>query len=135
MAALKSLLFFTWFAALSASSLTTPAKHTLLVAHQTDGLITVKFDPSESILNSLRVSHSTRAGFQPGWICNRDEFVYAVSRTQYQHNDSESGGVFSFKESRQNGDLRPLGDVSSNGKGGVYCDISKDGKMLAATNM
>jgi hypothetical protein len=107
---------------------------TLYVAHQTQGLMTLHFDPSKPSSESLQISNSSTAGFQQGWICGRGDNLYSVSRTHYPTNDSTLGRLFHFKRGAS-GLLSAIGDTCSHGNGGVYCDIHKDGRILSVANM
>ncbi|KAI9152306.1 6-phosphogluconolactonase [Paramyrothecium foliicola] len=110
-------------------------EHVLLVAHQSRGLLSVGFNPSKSPSQSLRLLNTTPAGTRPGWICTNSENVYSVARTFYPTNASDSGGVYSWLNERGESELQPLSDVSSQGRGGVHCDVSKDGRLVIAANI
>ncbi|OQU94492.1 hypothetical protein CLAIMM_00845 [Cladophialophora immunda] len=87
------------------------------------------------------VAVNTDAGFMPGWLTASGDKVYSISRTNYPNSDSGSGGVFAFRRtpllaSAATGTgLVLLNRASSNGKGGVHCEVSPDGKILAAANI
>lgn len=62
--------------------------------------------------------------------------MYSVSRTDYPKNFSSSGGVFSFnKQVEDPGALSLVTSQSSNGIGGVFCDVARDGGTLSVANM
>lgn len=108
---------------------------TLIVAHQEKGLLRLGFDPSKPSGESVHLIGSSQAGYKPGWLCAKDDTLYSVSRTKYPNANSSSGGVFAFMTTAENQNLLSNGDVSSNGEGGVYCDVSLDGRVLAVANM
>ncbi|KAL5611171.1 hypothetical protein FOBRF1_007288 [Fusarium oxysporum] len=108
--------------------------HTLRVAHQERGILTLSFDPSAPGNRSIQLLSTTRAGYQPGWLHNRGKYLYSVSRTHFPDNSSTSGGIFAFKE-LPNGRLELSDAVASHGDGGVYLDISIDGKTLSSANI
>ncbi|KAI1269244.1 Lactonase, 7-bladed beta-propeller-domain-containing protein [Xylariaceae sp. FL1019] len=109
---------------------------TLRVAHQERGLLTFTFDPSKSVSESLQLQSTTYAGYKPGWLHSRGDNLYSVSRTYYPSNSSNSGGLFLFDTASDGGAaVQSLGSVSSHGLGGVFCDISRDGRTLSAANI
>lgn len=108
----------------------------LRIAHQERGILTFSFDHSKSPSRSLDLHGTAQAGFRPGWLHLRDNLLYSVSRTSYPNNCSSSGGVFSFNKNAE--DLDALSLVisqSSNGIGGVFCDVARDGRTLSVANM
>ncbi|KIY01294.1 uncharacterized protein Z520_02846 [Fonsecaea multimorphosa CBS 102226] len=112
------------------------------VALQSTGIIEIAFDPSKSANESLSIiAVNTDAGFMPGWLTASGDRVYSISRTSYPNSESNSGGVFAFRRapsmtSASTGKGLVLFDqASSNGKGGVHCEVSPDGTMLAAANI
>ncbi|KAF5562334.1 hypothetical protein FNAPI_3230 [Fusarium napiforme] len=108
--------------------------HILRVAHQERGILTLGFDPSEPINRSIQLVGTTQAGYQPGWLHSRGEYLYSVSRTQFPDNTSASGGIYALKK-LPNGRLELHDAVPSHGDGGVYSDISRDGKTLSSANI
>ncbi|KAF4960733.1 hypothetical protein FGADI_748 [Fusarium gaditjirri] len=106
----------------------------LRVAHQKRGILTLSFDPSEPRDRAIQLLATTQAGYQPGWLYHREDYLYSVSRTQFPDNSSTSGGIFAFRK-LPNGHLEPSDAVASQGEGGVYLDISRDGKMLSTANI
>ncbi|KAH8880498.1 putative isomerase YbhE [Thozetella sp. PMI_491] len=113
--------------------------HTLRVAHQEKGILTLTFDPNASPETSLQVIDTTPAGARPGWLSTHGNLLCSISRTNFPDNSSTSGGIFIFKKtdgsSASPGGLVPLSSTSSNGLGGVYCEISNNGQFLAAANI
>lgn len=108
----------------------------LRIAHQERGILTFSFDPTKSSSRSLELLGTAQAGVRPGWLHARNNLVYSVSRTNYPNNSSSSGGVFSFdKHVEDPGALSLVTSQSSNGLGGVFCDITRDGRTLSAANM
>lgn len=108
----------------------------LRIAHQKRGILTFSFDPSKPASTSLELLSTTQAGIRPGWLHYRDNLIYSVSRTNYPNNSSSSGGVFSFnKDVKDPGALSLVTSQSSNGLGGVFCDIARDGRTLSVANM
>ncbi|EXJ67548.1 uncharacterized protein A1O5_09561 [Cladophialophora psammophila CBS 110553] len=114
----------------------------LYVALQSTGILEISFDPSKSANESLSViGINTDAGFMPGWLTSFDDKIYSISRTSHPGSDTQSGEVFAFQRvpvtaSATGGTgLTLLNQASSNGKGGVHCKVSPDGKILAATNI
>ncbi|KAF5585058.1 hypothetical protein FPANT_7639 [Fusarium pseudoanthophilum] len=111
-----------------------PQNHILRVAHQERGILTLSFDPSEPRNRSIQLVGTTQAGYQPGWLHSRGEYLYSVSRTHYPDNSSTSGGIHAFRK-LPNGRLELHDAVASYGDGGVYLDISRDGKTLSSANI
>lgn len=108
----------------------------LRIAHQERGILTFSFDPSKSSSRSLELVSTTQAGIRPGWLHWHDSLIYSVSRTNYPNNSSSSGGVFSFdKKAEDPGALSLVTSQSSNGLGGVFCDVARDGRTLSVANM
>ena|SRR5271155_430249 len=114
----------------------------LYVALQSQGILTISFDPSKDPSSSLEIlSVNTNTGFMPGWLTAHDDKVYSVSRTYFPNNNSIDGGVFSFQELQKPTSsgildtLAPINSVSSGGLGGVACDVSRDGKTIGVANM
>lgn len=108
----------------------------LRIAHQERGILTFSFDHSKSSSRSLELLSTTQAGFRPGWLHWRDSLLYSVSRTGYPNNLASSGGVFSFnKKAEDSGDLSLVISQSSHGMGGVFCDVTRDGRTLSVANM
>ncbi|KAF5636251.1 uncharacterized protein FTJAE_6148 [Fusarium tjaetaba] len=108
--------------------------HTLRVAHQERGILTLSFDPTEPRNRSIQLVGTTQAGYQPGWLHNRGEYLYSVSRTHFPDNSSTSGGIYAFRK-LPNGFLELRDAVASHGDGGVYLDISRDGRTLSTANI
>ncbi|EWG55257.1 hypothetical protein FVEG_17483 [Fusarium verticillioides 7600] len=108
--------------------------HILRVAHQERGILTLSFDPSKSRNRSIRLVGTTEAGYQPGWLHSRGEYLYSVSRTHFPDNSSTSGGIYAFRKLHYGG-LELHDAVASHGDGGVYLDISRDGKTLSSANI
>ncbi|PON28810.1 hypothetical protein TGAM01_v201918 [Trichoderma gamsii] len=108
----------------------------LRIAHQERGILTFSFDPTKSSSRSLELLGTAQAGVRPGWLHARNNLVYSVSRTNYPNNSSSSGGVFSFdKHVEDPGALSLVTSQSSNGLGGVFCDITRDGRTLSTANI
>ncbi|KAM0244650.1 hypothetical protein ACHAQJ_010735 [Trichoderma viride] len=108
----------------------------LRIAHQERGILTFSFDPSKSSSRSLELLSTAQAGIRPGWLHSRDNLVYSVSRTNYPNNSSSSGGVFSFdKHVEDPAALSLVTSQPSNGLGGVFCDITRDGRTLSVANI
>lgn len=108
--------------------------YTLRVAHQKRGILTLSFNPSAPSDKSIQLLTTTEAGYQPGWLHNKGEYLYSVSRTYFPDNSSTSGGLFAFKK-LANGRLEQSDAVASHGESGVYLDISPDGETLSSANM
>ncbi|KAG5751176.1 hypothetical protein H9Q70_006188 [Fusarium xylarioides] len=111
-----------------------PQIHILRVAHQERGILTLGFNPSEPRNRSIQLVGTTQAGHQPGWLHSRGEYLYSVSRTHFPDNSSTSGGIYAFRN-LPNGRLELHDAVASHGDGGVYLDISRDGKTLSSANI
>lgn len=111
------------------------------VAQQNTGILEVSFDPGKSVDESLSIiARNTNAGTQPQWLTSHKDKLYTISRTKYPDDASTSGGVFVFQRppasAKSAGTLLKLVDTeSSHGRGGVHCDVSHDGKVLAAANI
>ncbi|KAK4934340.1 hypothetical protein LTR10_024364 [Elasticomyces elasticus] len=112
------------------------------VALQSTGIVEIDFDPEKGINESLAiVAINTNAGFMPGWLIAFGDTIYSISRTSPFGSDSDSGEVFAFRRThlpKSNCNkigLDRIAKASSNGKGGVHCDVSPDGKILAAANI
>lgn len=110
------------------------------LALQSKGILSIAFDPTKNKSDSLRIaSTNENAGYMPGWLTSHGNKIYSISRTNFPDNTSTSGGLFAFAkdDSRSSATqaLTLLNQVSSEGLGGVYCDISPDGRTLSATNM
>ncbi|KAK5054506.1 hypothetical protein LTR84_001397 [Exophiala bonariae] len=109
------------------------------VAQQNTGILEVSFDPSKSLNDSLSVVATTIAGTQPQWLKAHNDKIYSISRTGFPTNSSTSGGIFVFLRPHSpatEGESLTLQDAeTSNGQGGVHCDVSPDGKTLAAANI
>ncbi|KAF5027059.1 hypothetical protein F66182_828 [Fusarium sp. NRRL 66182] len=120
--------------ALTALTLANSHPFTLRVAHQQRGILTLSFDPTKSAGNSLEVLTTTPAGIRPGWLHSRGKHLYSVSRTFFPDNSSTSAGIFAF-EKQAGGRLRLLDTAVSHGDGGVFVDVSPNGKTLATANM
>lgn len=109
------------------------------VAQQNTGILELSFDPSKGQNDSLSVIATTSAGTQPQWLKEHKDRIYSISRTGFPTNESSSGGIYAFK--RPHGPAeegKPLileETQTSNGQGGVHCDVSPDGKTLAAANI
>lgn len=108
--------------------------HIVRVAHQERGILTLGFNSSEPSERSIQIVDTTQAGYQPGWLNKRGEYLYSVSRKHFPDNSSTSGGIFAFRK-LPNGCLELSDAVASRGDGGVYLDISRDGKTLSSANM
>ncbi|CZR60685.1 uncharacterized protein PAC_10581 [Phialocephala subalpina] len=115
----------------------------LCVALQSRGLLTLRFDPSKNALSSITIlDTNTKAGFKPGWLHLRGNKLDSMSREEFSVNDT-SGGLFSFSvRSAYNHGSQPteygldlINSVSSNGQGGVFVDVSRDGHSLTAANI
>lgn len=110
------------------------------VALQSTGIVEFSFDPTVANPNkSLSiVGYTTDAGYKPGWITAYQNKIYSISRTAYPDNSSESGGVFAFQrpgETTSATNLTLLDSQSSNAIGGVYVDVSPDGRTLSAADI
>jgi 6-phosphogluconolactonase (cycloisomerase 2 family) len=116
-----------------------PSNNGLYVALQSTGVVELAFDPQKGVKDSLSVvSVNTKAGFMPGWLTLSGDKVYTINRMGYPGSESDSGSVSAFQRatagSSETG-LKLVDQLSSNGKGGVHCDVSPDGKVLAAANI
>ncbi|KAK9238772.1 putative isomerase YbhE [Lipomyces kononenkoae] len=117
----------------------------LYVALQSRGILTLSFDPSKSVQASLEIlATNTDAGFMPGWLTLWEDKLFSISRTHFPTNASASGGAFSFQkyrsQRREEGSapswsLELLSNITSGGLGGVYCDVSRDGRTLSVANI
>jgi 6-phosphogluconolactonase (cycloisomerase 2 family) len=110
------------------------------IALQSTGIVEISFDPSQSVNNSLSITgYTTNAGFRPGWLTSYKDKIYSISRTHYLNSDDKSGGVYAFEKppvsASAGTNLTLLDERSSNGEGGVHCDVSPDGKTLSAANI
>ncbi|OCT53052.1 hypothetical protein CLCR_10282 [Cladophialophora carrionii] len=122
---------------------TSGAANGLYVALQSTGVVELAFDAQKGVKESLSVvSITTKAGFMPGWLTVSGDKVYTINRMGYPGSESDSGSVTAFQRatagsSSATGEtgLTLLDQTSSNGKGGVHCDVSPDGKVLAAANI
>jgi 6-phosphogluconolactonase (cycloisomerase 2 family) len=116
-----------------------PSNNGLYVALQSTGVVELAFNPQKGVKDSLSVvSVNTKAGFMPGWLTLSGDKVYTINRMGYPGSESDSGSVSAFQRatagSSETG-LKLVDQLSSNGKGGVHCDVSPDGKVLAAANI
>ena len=116
------------------------ASLTFYVALQSTGLLEVLFDPSKDVDSSLAViATNTDTGVMPGWLTSYEDTIYSISRTAYPDANTESGGVFAFREPPPTApaatNLTLFQSESSNGESGVFVDVSPDGTILAATNI
>ena len=118
----------------------------LYVALQSTGILTVAFDPSRPVQQSLSIlDTNTEAGYQPGWLSAHKDKIYSVSRSKYPDNSSVDGGVFAFQKHVAGGwhrqtdrgdySLQQFSNMSSGGTAAVYCDVSPDGQTMAVANM
>lgn len=110
----------------------------LYMTVQSRGILTLSFNPSKSVDESIRIlSTNTDAGYLPGWITQYKDDFYTVSRTEYSTPSSIDGGVFAFHRTEDDGqsNLERLNSVSSGGQGGVYVDVSRDGRTISVANM
>lgn len=109
------------------------------VAQQNTGILELSFDPDKGPDDSLSVVATTIAGTQPQWLKSYKDKIYSISRTGFPTNSSTSGGIFAFRKPHgpaTRGTPLTLQDTeTSNGQGGVHCDVSSDGKTLAAANI
>ena len=112
----------------------------LYMTVQSQGILTLSFDPSQSMEKCIRIlATNTDAGYLPGWITQYKDHFYSVSRTEYPTASSVDGGVFAFfafdKRGNHHSKLDLLNSVSSGGQGGVYVDVSRDGRTVSVANM
>lgn len=116
----------------------------LYVALQSTGILELSFNPGKPADQSLTIDGvNTDAGFMPGWLSLYGDHVYSISRMGYPDTKAGSGGLFGFRvksttrsaPSDLKSTLLSLDTTSSNGKGGVHCEVSPDGKILAAANI
>lgn len=107
------------------------------VAPQSTGIVEVSFNPTRDGNDSLSItSYTTNAGHRHGWPESYGNFIYSISRTQFPDEDSESAGIFVFSQDRtSSNNLTRLDSETSNGEGGVYCDVSPDGRILVCANI
>jgi 6-phosphogluconolactonase len=111
------------------------------VAHQNlSAIFDVSFDPNLKPNESLSIiATNYDAGTQPQWLTAHGDRIYSISRTGYPEEGRQSGGVFAFQRPQDSDapgkPLKLLSTQSSNGEGGVHCDVSGDGKVLAAANI
>lgn len=109
------------------------------VAQQNTGILDISFNPDFGPNDSLSVIATIDAGTQPQWLTEYKDKIYSVSRTSFPDNTSTSGGIFAFKRFRipvQGAKPLVLFDTeTSNGQGGVHCDVNHDGTILAAANI
>lgn len=112
---------------------------TLRVAKGDQGILTLTFDATKDALDSLKMVDVTPAGIMPGWLSPYQDKIYSISRTGYPNNGSIDGGVYAWKKTKSAASafesLESLGSVDSMGAGGVYCDVSPDGRTLSVANM
>lgn len=136
-----TLLFVTTSLASSAPPSLTP--RILYAAVQSLGILTLHFDPTKNASSSITIlDTNTHAGFEPGWLCLRGDKLYSISREEFSSINDTSGGLFSFSIRSKSSHTKPteyrldlLSSVSSNGRGGVFVDVSRDGRTLSAANM
>lgn len=118
----------------------------LYVALQSIGILTISFDPSKNASTSLEVIEvNKQGGFMPGWLTTHNDKVYSVSRTHFPTNNSVTGGIFAFQKHHApqgqraapggNYSLELLSNDTTGGRGGVACDVSRDGRTIAAASM
>ncbi|KAL2210513.1 3-carboxy-cis,cis-mucoante lactonizing enzyme [Sarocladium strictum] len=108
--------------------------HTLTIAHQELGLLTIAFEAS-SESPSLRLISTTPAGVRPGWLCSRGKNIYSVARTGYPDGKAEAGAIFACASTCTNTTLKHIGNVSSQGEGACHCGVSPDGRLLSVANI
>lgn len=112
---------------------------TLYMTVQSQGILTLSFNPSHSVDDSIRLlATNTDSGYSPGWITQYKDNFYSVSRTQYPTSSSVDGGVFAFRKGERidhHSNLDILNSVSSGGRGAVYVDVSRDGRTISVANM
>jgi hypothetical protein len=88
---------------------------------------------------------NTDGGVMPGWLTTHNDKIYSVSRTDYPANSSVNGGVFAFQKhyaqegqraaAGSNYSLGLLSSADTGGKGGVACDVSRDGRTIGVASM
>lgn len=87
---------------------------------------------------------NTAGGLTPDRLTTHNDKIYSVSRTDYPDNRFVNGGVFAFQKHYAQGQrvaagsnygLGLLGNASTGGKGGVACDVSRDGRTIGVTGM
>ncbi|KAF5007929.1 hypothetical protein FDECE_5845 [Fusarium decemcellulare] len=100
---------------LTCLTLVSSSPFTLRVAHQERGILTLSFDPAKTADTSLELLSTTPAGYFPD-------------------NSSTSAGIFAF-EKLPGGQLKLLDTEISHGDGGVFVDVTPDGKTLASANI
>ncbi len=110
------------------------------VGHQARGILTLEFDSSQNVSSSLTVLETnTQGGFLPQWLTSHQKIVYSVSREQFPTSNDTSGGIFSFKATKTSDNssypLTVQSNSTSGGRGAVACDVSRDGRTIAAANM
>jgi hypothetical protein len=82
-------------------SLETDAPLILYVAVQSQGILTMAFDPSKPASESLSVlATNTDGGFQPGWLTSRGDKLISISRNATA--GVQSRGHFLFSKIRSN---------------------------------
>ena len=108
------------------------------VAQQNTAILEVSFDPDKGPGDSLSIVATINAGTQPQWLASHKNKMYAISRTRFSTAASTSCGVFAFQRppatEAAGTPLKLLDTKSSHGQGDVHCDVSHDGRTLAATN-
>ncbi|KAF2098468.1 3-carboxy-cis,cis-mucoante lactonizing enzyme [Rhizodiscina lignyota] len=118
--------------------------HTLYVAHQSRGIITLTFDPCKPPSSSIQIENTVQAGYLPQWLTLHGDYVYSMSRTQFPDESSTSAGIFAFEKAElsketgppiHDGNLIFVSNTSSNGLGGVYCGIGNNGQTISAANI
>jgi hypothetical protein len=110
--------------------------HILYVTHQTRGILTLQFDPSQPAPSSLTLlATNTQGGHLPSWLTLKGDVLYSVSRDEFPVENSTTGGAFLFGKQEGNREVALLSSVNSDGAGGVHCDVSRDGRTLSLTNM
>lgn len=113
-----------------------PANLLLRVADQSKGLLTLSFDPHN---HSIEVIHQNDAGFHPNWLFPYRGNIFTISRATTS--TSEVAGLFTFVKSPHHAggsstsSLSLIDTATSDGMGGVYVGVNRDGKTLAAADM
>lgn len=107
---------------------------------QDQGILTLLFDPSKPASQSLEIIRTDNAaGSNPQWVTQYETNIYSVSRQDFSVTDTNDGGIFAFARhwdwSWGSSSLKQLDAIESGGKGGVFCDVSRDGRTLSAANM